>query len=381
MIATLTRGGLAVRGCRAGLVLALAVLLAACSSGRPKPTPLDSVTPKIAGRMVWQAKVQPIGFPLGVAVRDGRFHVAGGDGTVLALDAASGQEVWRGQVGDRLSAGVGSDGRYAAVVTEGNDVVVLDAGRETWRRRVASRVITPPLVAGERVFVMSVDRVVHAFDVQDGRRLWVLQRPGDALTLGQAGVLTAVGDTLVAGQGPRLAGIDPLRGSVRWEVAMATPRGSNEVERLADLVGPPVRIGDVLCMRAFQNSVGCADANRGALLWSRNAGGTQAVGGSGQVLVAADGADRITGYRQSNGDLLWTNEQLRYRRLGGFVGVGRSLIAGDFEGQVHFLDVDTGVLTLRLPTDGSAAIGAPVVSGTTLLVATRSGGLFAFRPE
>jgi hypothetical protein len=57
------------------------------------------------------------------------------------------------------------------------------------------------------------------------------------------------------------------------------------------------------------------------------------------------------------------------------------LIAGDFEGQVHFLDRDTGVLTLRLPTDGSAVIGAPVVSGTTLLVATRSGGLFAFRPE
>ena len=81
MIATLTRGGLAVRGCRAGVARALVVLLAACSSGRPKPTPLDSLTPKIAGRMVWQAKVQPIGFPLGVAVRDGRFHVAGGDGT------------------------------------------------------------------------------------------------------------------------------------------------------------------------------------------------------------------------------------------------------------------------------------------------------------
>jgi outer membrane assembly lipoprotein YfgL len=331
--------------------------------------------------MVWQAKVDPIGFPLGVAARDGRFHVAGGDGAVLALDAATGRELWRGQVGQRLSAGVGSDGRHAAVVTVGNDVVVLDAGRELWRQRVPSRVITPPLVAGERVFVMSVDRVVHAFDVQDGRRLWVLQRPGDALTLGQTGVLTAVGDTLVVGQGPRLAGIDPLRGSVRWEVAIATPRGTNEVERLADLVGPPVRIGDVLCMRAFQNSLGCADANRGALLWSRNAGGTQAIGGSEQVLVAADGADRITGYRQSNGDLLWTNEQLRYRSLGGFAGAGRSLIAGDFEGQVHFLDRDTGVLTLRLPTDGSAVIGAPVVSGTTLLVATRSGGLFAFRPE
>jgi len=36
---------------------------------------------------------------------------------------------------------------------------------------------------------------------------------------------------------------------------------------------------------------------------------------------------------------------------------------------------------LRLATDGSQIIGTPVLSGTTMLVATRNGGLFAFRPE
>jgi hypothetical protein len=36
---------------------------------------------------------------------------------------------------------------------------------------------------------------------------------------------------------------------------------------------------------------------------------------------------------------------------------------------------------LRLPTDGSPAIGTPALSGTTMLVATRDGGLFAFRPN
>ena len=67
-------------------------------------------------------------------------------------------------------------------------------------------------MAGERVFVVGVDRVVHAFDALDGRRLWTLQRPGDALTLSQGGVLRPFKDTLLAGQGPRLAGVDPLKG-------------------------------------------------------------------------------------------------------------------------------------------------------------------------
>lgn len=377
----LALGPLSGRRLNAWVAALVLLALAACGSDRPKPTALESLSPKIAARQVWQAKVDGIAFPLGTATTGGRFVVAGNDGTVLALEAATGRELWRAQVGQKLAAGVGSDGRYAAVVTGGNDVVALDAGRELWRARLPARTVTPPLVAGERVFVMTVDRVVHAFDVLDGRRLWVLQRPSDALTLGQAGLVTAVGDTLIVGQGPRLTGVDPLRGTVRWEVPMASPRGSNEVERLADLIGPPMRLGNVVCMRAFQATVGCADAARGALLWTRNQGGVQAVGGDEQVVVGADGADRITAYKQGSGELAWTSERLLYRSLSGFLGVGKSVVVGDFEGQVHFLDRDNGQPVLRLPTDGSAVVGAPVALGGTILVATRNGGLFAFRPE
>ena len=96
--------------------------------------------------------------------------------------------------------------------TTDNEVVVLDAGKPLWRARLGTRVVTPPLVAGERVFVLGVDRSVQAFDVLDGRKLWIQQRPGDPLTLLQPGVLLPWKDTLVAGQGPRLAGFDPLRG-------------------------------------------------------------------------------------------------------------------------------------------------------------------------
>lgn len=365
----------------AALALAAAVGLVACGSDKPKPTPLDTVAPKIAGRQVWQSKIGAVDFPLGVAVRNGQFVVASGDGTVLALDAATGREAWRGQAGAKLSAGVGSDGRYAAVVTVANEVVALDGGRVLWRERLPARTVTPPLVAGERVFVMTVDRVVHAFDVLDGRRLWVLQRPGDALTLGQSSLITAVGDTLVVGQGPRMTGVDPLRGGVRWEVAVANPRGSNEVERLADLIGPAVRVGNVLCVRAFQSAVGCVDAQRGSLVWTRNASGLQAVGGNEQIIAGADASDRITAWKTASGELAWTNERLLHRSLSGFLGVGRSIVVGDFEGQVHFLDRDSGQPVLRLATDGSAVVGTPVADANTLLVVTRTGGLFAFRPE
>jgi outer membrane protein assembly factor BamB len=236
-------------------------------------------------------------------------------------------------------------------------------------------------VAGERVFVMGVDRAVHAYDAMDGKRLWSLQRPGDALTLLNSGVLVAVKDTLIAGQGPRLAGIDPTRGTLRWEVPIGSPRGTNEVERLADLVGPPVRLGTRLCARSFQVSVGCADAETGRLFWSRNIGGINAVGGDDEVIVSADATDRIVAWKAENGENLWTSERMLFRGLSAPTSLGPAVVFGDFEGYVHFLDRKDGQPLLRLATDGSPVVGKPVLSGTTLLVVTRNGGLFAFRPQ
>jgi outer membrane assembly lipoprotein YfgL len=375
------------RGRWAALALLCALALAACSgTPKPKPTPLLPVTPKIGGRLAWSQRVESVKFPLLVAVNEtassgGVFTVAGSDGTVMALQADTGSELWRANVGTALSAGVGSDGRFASVVTRDNELVTIEAGRIVWRARLGARVATAPLVAGERVFVMSVDRVVQAFDALDGRKLWTLQRPGEPLTLAKAGVLAAFKDTLLVGQGPRLAGVDPTPGTLRWEVAVATPRGTNEVERLADLLAPAVRVGNVVCARAFQNAVGCVNAERGTLIWTRNVGGNEGIGADVDLVVGADGSDRITAWRAGNGDVAWTNDKLLYRDLSAPLLVGRTAVFGDVEGYVHLLAREDGNELLRLATDGSPIVAPPSLSGKTMLVVTRQGGLFAFRPE
>ena len=383
-------------GAQAASLLLLAVL-AGCAADRPKPTPLGAVTPTIAGRQVWSTSIGSVGLSfwgsrylgmnnsLGLslvpAVRDGSIYLASASGEVLALQAQTGAVQWRASAGGPIAAGVGSDGRYTSVVTRGNEVVTFEGAREIWRKRVPSSVVTPPLVVGERVFVMGVDRAVHAFDAADGRRLWSLAKPGDALTLSQAGVLAAFGNLLLVGQGQKLAALDPLRGAVQWELPMASPRGTNEVERLADLIGPAVRVGNRYCLRAFQSAVACADAAQGTLLWSRNAGGQHAVAADAELVSGADASDRITAWRAGSGDIAWTNEKLLYRGLSGALALGPSVVFGDSEGFLHFFATATGEEQLRLPTDGKAVVGTPVVSGDTLVVVTQGGGVYAFRPQ
>ena len=373
---------------RAGLrcaALALVAALAGCSifssSTAPKPAVLETGIGPGVQRIIWNARLDSIQFPLSISARGDQFIVAGTDGVVQALRAADGVVLWRAEIGQKLAAGVGSDGRFSAVVTRNNELVVIEAGRVLWRKTLVTPVNTAPLVAGERVFVLSVDRQVLAFDALDGRKLWELKRPGDPLTLAQAGAIGAYKDTLVVGQGARLAGVDPLKGTVRWEANIANPRGSNEVERLADLVGPLQRQGDSLCARAFQSAVGCVNAERGVALWSRNVGGVNGVGADAQYVYGADGSDRLSAWKIANGDTFWTAEQFTNRKLSVPLSLGASVIVGDFEGQVHFLARDTGKTQARLPTDGSPIASAPVALGKTVLIATRSGGLFAIRTE
>ena len=369
---------------RLGMAAALAAaMLAGCSSAgkKPEPKPLEPIVASTSASPAWTHRVDAADFSLSVAVSPNVFTVAGGDGTVLAVQADIGRELWRGNVGAPLAAGVGSDGRFASVVTRDGELVTLEAGRVLWRKPLGLRINTAPLVAGERVFVLGTDRSVHAFDAMNGARLWSVRRPGDPLTLAQAGVLAAFKDTLLVGQGPRLAGLDPMNGNVRWELPVGSPRGTNEVERLADLVAPLARVGDVVCARSFQAAVGCVNAERGALEWSRPIGGTDGVAADELQVYGADASDRITAWKLADGDIAWTSDKLLYRGLGAPLAMNRHVVFGDAEGMVHFFSRDTGEPALRLTTDGTSVAAAPAMSGNTMLVVTRGGGLFAFRLE
>ena len=376
------------------LVAAAGALLAGCADDVAKPTPLEPLEAKISGHEVWKLSLGGAGFsafglvagsagfgPQGVAVAGSNFVIGALNGVLVSVDADTGKENWRADAGGRLSTGIGSDGRFSAVVTRDGDLVTLDGGKILWRQHLDSAVVTAPFVAGERVFVLGVDRSVQAFDALDGKKLWVYARAGDALTLSQAGVLTAWQDTLLFGLGARLTALDPIKGTVRWEVPVAAPRGTNEVERLADLVGPAARVGSVYCIRAFQNGIGCIDAERVTALWSINVGGAQSLGADDDYVFSGDASDRLSARRRANGESVWLSDKFQNRKLSGMLSIGKVVVFGDLDGYVHFLDRATGAPLLRLPTNGSRIVGAPVRVGNTLAVTTQDGAVYAFRPE
>lgn len=368
---------------RLTVLVALAISVAACSSSpdKPKPAALPAVSGQVAVQKVWANTVGPVSTPLFASVHGDQVAVASTQGQVALINAATGQDVWRIKLDTAIQAGVSGDGQRFAVITQNNEVVAMEAGKVVWRYRLPALSYTAPVVAGARVFVLTADRAVTALDGASGQKLWTQQRTGDPLVLQQAGLLMPFGDTLLAGWGGRLASLNPTTGAVLWETLVGSSRGTNEVERLVDLVAGASRQGNAVCVRAFQSAVSCVDAKRGSTLWTRSAQGHEGLDGDENLVFGVESDSKVLAWQRQGGQPVWTQDALRFRGLSAPLVLGRSVVMGDDNGLVHLLSRVDGQPLQRLSTDGSAITGKPVAAGQTLVVVTRSGGVFGFRPE
>lgn len=368
---------------RTALLSTLLGLMLGCASApdRPKPTELPPSAGLVGVRLAWTAKMDPVDYPMSISANGDSVFIASSSGLLQSLNAQTGNILWSANVGAPILAGVGSDGRLAAVVTVDNELVVRSESQELWRQAVSAQSFTAPLVVAGRVFLLAADRSVLAFDAASGRKLWVQSRAGDSLVLRQSGVLMAVGNTLIAGLSGKLVGLNPLSGAILWEASISTPRGTNEIERLVDLVGLASRDGDVVCTRAFQSAVGCIDAIRGRVLWTKAATGSVGLTGDDQRIFGVEGNGELVAWSRADGERVWGSERLKFRRLSAPLVLGRSIVVGDDSGTVHWLSREDGTPLTRMPTDGSSLAVAPVLASGTLVVVTRNGGVFGFRPE
>lgn len=371
---------------RTVLAAALVTALGGCawlgSGSAAKPADLGANVVNLPVRQAWTLSIPSVkDANITAQVQGDNVVVAAADGTVVSLNAANGRENWRGQAGKRLQTGVGADAQHAAVVTTGNELVVLQAGNKLWSKTLTAAAFTAPLVAGGRVFVLTADRAVTAFDAQNGAQLWTQKRDGEPLVLRQQGVLMPYGNTLLAGLSGRLVALNPDTGNVEWEAPLASPRGTNDVERLVDLVGPASRIGNAVCARAFQASVGCIDANTGRTAWAQTAKGAVGIASDAEYVFGTESNGVVQAWNLADGEKRWSVDRFQHRKLTAPLVLGRAVVMADESGLVHMLSRKDGSHLNRLSTDGTGVAVAPVVAADTLVVVTRGGGIYGFRPD
>jgi outer membrane protein assembly factor BamB len=219
---------------------------------------------------------------------------------------------------------------------------------------------------------------VFAFNEDDGKRRWVHQRPAASLMIRTPAGITLDGDTVFAGfSGGKLAALAMTNGGVRWEVAVANPKGATELERVTDVVGDPAVQGREVCVAAYQGKVACFETSNGRQLWARDLSSLTGVATDARFAYSSDDRGAVHALDRTNGRSLWKQDRLSLRQLTQPQPVGEAVAVGDFEGYVHFMARDTGAFVARFATGRGAVRAAPVALGAGVLVQTQNGGLYA----
>ena len=374
----------ATRGLAAVSLAAVVSLMAGCSwmptwlGGTPSKaslaSPLTEFNPTLTTTIAWRATVGSArGAYLQPAVLENAIFAAAADGAVVRLSPA-GEVVWRADAKAKISGGVGSDGFTVAVGTPRGEVIAFGAdGKELWRSQILGEVQSPPLVGRGLVVVRGSDFRVTALDAESGRRRWTYQRATTPLTLRGASEIAFAGDLVVAGfPGGRLVALASSNGAVRWDVIVSEPRGATEVERLADVMGQPlVAAGDV-CAASYQGRLSCFEATNGALRWARELSAMTGPGGDAQRVFVVDAKSHLHGFSRTAGASAWLQKSLERRDLSTPLALPRAVVAGDFQGYVHFLSPEDGAFVARLNL-GSAISATPRAFGGGAIVQTQDG--------
>jgi outer membrane protein assembly factor BamB len=350
---------------RAGLLAAAALLVLACSSKDPaltKPAELVEIKAPLPVRSVWKHDVgSGRDFALQPAVLENAIYAASADGSVVRFAPETGKVVWRTDVDSKISAGVGSDGLTIAVATLRGEVIALAPdGKQLWRAQVSSDVAERPLVGRGLVIVRSTDHRVAAFEADSGKRRWFFQRQQPPLTLRVSTEMSFAGDNVLVGfPGGKLTALALANGATRWEATVSEPKGTTEVERLSDVVGPVLVSGREVCAASFQGRVACGDASNGTLRWARefNSGSGPAEGL--RLVFAVDAKSHVYAFGREGGANQWRNDKMQNRALTTPLALERAVVVGDVQGYVHFLAPDNGEFLARIQIGNGAIVARP----------------------
>jgi outer membrane protein assembly factor BamB len=350
------------------------------STPTEKPNELQSFTPTVEARVLWQASVgRADRFAFAPTVVGAAVYAANAAGEVTRLDAATGKVEWQTDTGSRLSTGPGSDGKIVVVGSPRGEALALDAsGKTVWKAYLSGEILSAPRMEEGIVAVKTGDGRIHGLAAQDGRRRWLYQRALPPLTVhSPAGLSVMHGGVFAGFPGGKLVALLLNNGALAWEATVATPRGSTELERITDIVGAPLIEDRSVCAIAYQGKAGCFDALKGTQLWSRDLSSVMPLAADERYIYATDDKGHVHALDKSTGASIWRQEQLRGRGVTGAAGLGNYIAVGDYQGYVHLLNRADGSFAARVATDGSAILLPPVAARNSILVQTRNGGLYS----
>jgi outer membrane protein assembly factor BamB len=389
------------------LLAAFAVSLTGCnwikSLGKKDnvepPTPLTELVPTVQVEKVWGESVGSgagaSGARLAPIVADGRLYSAAVDGTVAAMDAATGRTLWQKRIGERhgmLWSRTDNTVRWSGTPAVEGDLLVVGGldgqvyalstldGSEHWNAQLSSEVISAAAISNGTVVVRTNDGRLVGLSAADGSRKWIFDQPVPALSLrGNSTPLIVNGVVYDGYDNGRVGAIRVDDGNELWLQTLSGGEGRSEVDRLADVDGNIVSDGQAIYAGGYRGQFMALALDSGRPLWQRDLSSYAGAAVAGNKVVVADAEGNVWAFDRETGVNLWKQDQLKYRWLSAPTIQGGYVVVGDSEGFVHWLGVDDGKFAARERLGKQPIESAPLVGGDFVYIEEVKGHIGAYR--
>jgi outer membrane protein assembly factor BamB len=279
-----------------------------------------------------------------------------------------------------VSGGVGVGENLVLIGTKSGYVVAhnLD-GKMLWKAKVSSQVLSAPQVDLGTVVVRCGDSRIYGLNAVDGSRKWVYERATPPLSLkSSAGVVLDGGAVYAGFAGGKLISLRVDDGTVLWEVSVAQPKGTTEIERIADITSQPVVDGPLVYAVAYQGKIAAVDRATGRIAWNRDISSYTGLNAEDARIFVSHANSAVYALDFSTGKTYWRQGDLRQRRISAPLPMGNYIALGDVEGYIHLLSREDGGFVGRIQLEESPILPQMTALGShTIIAQNRKGGIYA----
>ena len=374
---------------RHGALAALLVVVA-CSKdknvdqpARLTPLPHPSVQVKhLWGHNMGDKHAAVLRLGQGISISDNRVYAASHKGEVVALDLTNGRVLWRTKSGAPLSGGTASSPDLVVVGASDGQLFAFDAstGHKRWTVRLNGEVLAPAAISAKLIAVRTVDGKLHALSPEDGHELWVTEQQVPRLSLRGTASPVINGDVVLSGfDNGKVVALSAADGSVQWEATVTPPHGRTELERLDDIDSAVHVAGHDVYAVGFQGKVAMLAIDTGQVWWSHELSSYRGLTLDEDALYVSDSDGVVGALKPRTGAEVWQQKALLHRGLSPIAVMDDTIVVGDFQGYLHWLDKASGAPAARIATGGARISTQPLVIGDILVVVNDRGQINAYR--
>jgi len=345
------------------------------------PAELEEFKATYAAKVDWSNNVGDTAkYDYTLAKDSDAVYAANVKGELTKLDAATGKQVWRINIGEPISGGVGIGAGIVMVGSNKGFVHAYDiAGKLLWKAKLSSEILSVPRYFDGLVIARSGDNRIYGLNAIDGTRKWVYERATSALSLRSSVGIVVDGGAVYAGfAGGKLVAIRADNGKILWEATVAQPKGVTEIERIADITSLPFVDGPLVYAVAYQGKIAAVDRTTGKVVWNRDISSYAGLSAEDSKIFVSHTLGSVYSLDYTSGKTFWRQGALANRRLSAPLPMGSLIAIGDLEGYVHFLSRDDGNFSARIKLDDNAIMSLiPGSNSSQLIAETRDGGVYA----